>query len=189
MIVHVVTRKGMGYPPAEADEAELMHSCGVIDPATGVATKVAGRAGPRRSPRRWSPTALSAATSSRSLRPCRPTGLTAFGKRFPDRLFDVGIAEQHALTSAAGLAMGGLHPVVAIYSTFLNRAFDQIMMDVALHKLPVTLVLDRAGITGPTAPATTACGTCRCWALCPACGWPRPATPLVCVRSSARHST
>ena len=77
-----------------------------------------------------------------------PTGLTAFGKQFPDRLFDVGIAEQHALTSAAGLAMGGMHPVVAIYSTFLNRAFDQIMMDVALHRLPVTLVLDRAGITG-----------------------------------------
>ena len=78
-----------------------------------------------------------------------PTGLSAFGKRFPDRLFDVGIAEQHAMTSAAGLAMGGMHPVVAIYSTFLNRAFDQIMMDVALHKLPVTMVLDRAGITGP----------------------------------------
>src|SRR6516225_4915525 len=77
-----------------------------------------------------------------------PTGLTAFGQRFPDRLFDVGIAEQHAITSAAGLAMGGMHPVVAIYSTFLNRAFDQIMMDVALHKLPVTMVLDRAGITG-----------------------------------------
>jgi 1-deoxy-D-xylulose-5-phosphate synthase len=78
-----------------------------------------------------------------------PTGLTAFGNKFPDRLFDVGIAEQHAMTSAAGLAMGGLHPVVAIYSTFLNRAFDQIMMDVALHKLPVTLVLDRSGVTGP----------------------------------------
>ncbi|MBU3752059.1 MAG: 1-deoxy-D-xylulose-5-phosphate synthase, partial [Mycobacterium sp.] len=77
-----------------------------------------------------------------------PTGLAAFGESFPDRLFDVGIAEQHAVTSAAGLAMGGLHPVVAIYSTFLNRAFDQVLMDVALHKLPVTLVLDRAGITG-----------------------------------------
>ncbi len=77
-----------------------------------------------------------------------PTGLSAFGERFPDRLFDVGIAEQHAMTSAAGLAMGGMHPVVAIYSTFLNRAFDQIMMDVALHKLPVTIVLDRAGVTG-----------------------------------------
>ena len=77
-----------------------------------------------------------------------PTGLSAFCERFPDRLFDVGIAEQHAMTSAAGLAMGGMHPVVAIYSTFLNRAFDQIMMDVALHKLPVTIVLDRAGVTG-----------------------------------------
>ena len=78
-----------------------------------------------------------------------PTGLSAFRKRFPDRFFDVGIAEQHAMTSAAGLAMGGMHPVVAIYSTFLNRAFDQIMMDVALHGLPVTMVLDRAGVTGP----------------------------------------
>ena len=77
-----------------------------------------------------------------------PTGLTPFGEQFPDRLFDVGIAEQHAMTSAAGLAMGGMHPVVAIYSTFLNRGFDQIMMDVALHKLPVTMVLDRAGVTG-----------------------------------------
>ncbi|MDY6999501.1 MAG: transketolase C-terminal domain-containing protein, partial [Actinomycetota bacterium] len=78
-----------------------------------------------------------------------PTGLSAFRDRYPDRFFDVGIAEQHAMTSAAGLAMGGMHPVVAIYSTFLNRAFDQIMMDVALHKLPVTMVLDRSGVTGP----------------------------------------
>ena len=78
-----------------------------------------------------------------------PTGLTNFRQRFPDRFFDVGIAEQHAMTSAAGLAMGGMHPVVAIYSTFLNRAFDQLMMDVALHKLPVTMVLDRSGVTGP----------------------------------------
>ncbi|MGF2952925.1 transketolase C-terminal domain-containing protein, partial [Mycobacterium sp. THU-M116] len=82
-----------------------------------------------------------------------PTGLTPFGQQFPDRLYDVGIAEQHAMTSAAGLAMGGMHPVVAIYSTFLNRAFDQIMMDVALHKLPVTMVLDRAGITGSDGPS------------------------------------
>jgi 1-deoxy-D-xylulose-5-phosphate synthase len=78
-----------------------------------------------------------------------PTGLSAFRQRFPDRFFDVGIAEQHAMTSAAGLAMGGMHPVVAIYSTFLNRAFDQVIMDVALHKLPVTMVLDRSGVTGP----------------------------------------
>jgi 1-deoxy-D-xylulose-5-phosphate synthase len=150
VIVHVVTRKGMGYGPAENDEAEQMHSCGVIDPLTGSASKVAGPG--------WTATfsdalieygagrrdvvAITAAMPG-------PTGLTPFGQRFGDRMFDVGIAEQHAITSAAGLAMGGLHPVVAIYSTFLNRAFDQIMMDVALHRLPVTLVLDRAGITGP----------------------------------------
>jgi 1-deoxy-D-xylulose-5-phosphate synthase len=78
-----------------------------------------------------------------------PTGLATFARACPDRVFDVGIAEQHAMTSAAGLAMGGLHPVVAIYSTFLNRAFDQLLMDVALHRLPVTVVLDRAGVTGP----------------------------------------
>jgi 1-deoxy-D-xylulose-5-phosphate synthase len=149
VIVHVVTRKGMGYGPAENDEAEQMHACGVIDPKTGLATKVAAPgwtsvfsdaliayAGARRDI-----VAITAAMPG-------PTGLAAFGERFPDRLFDVGIAEQHAVTSAAGLAMGGLHPVVAIYSTFLNRAFDQVLMDVALHKLPVTLVLDRAGITG-----------------------------------------
>uniref|UniRef100_UPI00398D69FD 1-deoxy-D-xylulose-5-phosphate synthase n=1 Tax=Mycobacterium tuberculosis (strain ATCC 25618 / H37Rv) TaxID=83332 RepID=UPI00398D69FD len=149
VIVHVVTRKGMGYPPAEADQAEQMHSTVPIDPATGQATKVAGVG--------WTATFSDAligyAQKRRDIVAITaampgPTGLTAFGQRFPDRLFDVGIAEQHAMTSAAGLAMGGLHPVVAIYSTFLNRAFDQIMMDVALHKLPVTMVLDRAGITG-----------------------------------------
>ena len=149
VIVHVVTRKGMGYPPAEADEADQMHSTVPIDPATGQATKIAGPG--------WTTTFSDAligyAKKRRDIVAITaampgPTGLTAFGKRFPDRLFDVGIAEQHAMTSAAGLAMGGMHPVVAIYSTFLNRAFDQIMMDVALHKLPVTMVLDRAGITG-----------------------------------------
>ncbi len=150
VIVHVVTHKGMGYGPAEADEADQMHSCGVIDPATGLATSVPGpgwtatfsEALISYGARRRDVVAITAAMPG-------PTGLAAFGQRFPDRLFDVGIAEQHAMTSAAGLAMGGLHPVVAIYSTFLNRAFDQVMMDVALHKLPVTLVLDRAGITGP----------------------------------------
>jgi 1-deoxy-D-xylulose-5-phosphate synthase len=149
VIVHVVTRKGMGYPPAENDEAEQMHQCGVIDPATGLATTVAApswtvaftEALIESGVKRRDVVAITAAMPG-------PTGLTAFGQRFPDRLFDVGIAEQHALTSAAGLAMGGLHPVVAIYSTFLNRAFDQIVMDVALHKLPVTMVLHRAGITG-----------------------------------------
>ena len=150
MVVHVVTRKGMGYGPAEADEADQMHSTGVIDPETGQATKVPGpgwtstfsEALINYAAKRRDIVAITAAMPG-------PTGLTAFGKRFPDRLFDVGIAEQHAMTSAAGLAMGGLHPVVAIYSTFLNRAFDQIMMDVALHELPVTLVLDRSGVTGP----------------------------------------
>ncbi|MBV9720552.1 MAG: 1-deoxy-D-xylulose-5-phosphate synthase [Mycobacterium sp.] len=150
VLVHVVTLKGRGYGPAEADEAEQMHSCGVIDPATGAATKIPGPSWTATfsesligyATRRRDVVAITAAMPG-------PTGLTAFGQRFPDRLFDVGIAEQHAITSAAGLAMGGLHPVVAIYSTFLNRAFDQLMMDLALHKLPVTIVLDRAGITGP----------------------------------------
>lgn len=149
VIVHVVTRKGMGYAPAENDVAEQMHACGVIDPYTGLSAKesapgwtsvfsesLIGYAAKRRDV-----VAITAAMPG-------PTGLAAFGERYPDRLFDVGIAEQHAVTSAAGLAMGGLHPVVAVYSTFLNRAFDQVMMDVALHKLPVTVVLDRAGITG-----------------------------------------
>lgn len=150
VIVHVVTRKGNGYAPAENDEAEQMHACGVIDVATGAATKVAGpgwtsaftEALLTAGAKRRDVVAITAAMPG-------PTGLSAFRDRFPDRFFDVGIAEQHAMTSAAGLAMGGLHPVVAIYSTFLNRAFDQMMMDVALHKLPVTIVLDRSGITGP----------------------------------------
>ncbi|MCV7174150.1 1-deoxy-D-xylulose-5-phosphate synthase [Mycobacterium manitobense] len=149
VVVHVVTRKGMGYPPAENDEADQMHACGVIDVATGMATKVAGpgwtsafaEALVNYGAKRRDIVAITAAMPG-------PTGLSVFRDRFPDRFFDVGIAEQHAMTSAAGLAMGGLHPVVAIYSTFLNRAFDQIMMDVALHKLPVTMVLDRSGVTG-----------------------------------------
>ncbi|BAX91995.1 1-deoxy-D-xylulose-5-phosphate synthase [Mycobacterium shigaense] len=154
VIVHVVTRKGMGYAPAEADEAEQMHSTVPIDPVTGLATKIAGPG--------WTATFSDAligyAAKRRDIVAITaampgPTGLTPFGQRFPDRLFDVGIAEQHAMTSAAGLAMGGMHPVVAIYSTFLNRAFDQIMMDVALHKLPVTMVLDRAGVTGSDGPS------------------------------------
>ncbi|WP_006241848.1 1-deoxy-D-xylulose-5-phosphate synthase [Mycolicibacterium tusciae] len=150
VIVHVVTRKGMGYAPAENDEADQMHSCGVIDPETGLATSVPGPGWTSAfsealigyAARRRDIVAITAAMPG-------PTGLTDFRKRFPDRFFDVGIAEQHAMTSAAGLAMGGMHPVVAIYSTFLNRAFDQVMMDVALHKLPVTMVLDRSGVTGP----------------------------------------
>ena len=150
VIVHVVTRKGMGYPPAENDEAEQMHSVAAIDPETGLATSVPGPGWTSAfsdaliayAARRRDVVAITAAMPG-------PTGLTPFRQRFPDRFFDVGIAEQHAMTSAAGLAMGGMHPVVCIYSTFLNRAFDQIMMDVALHKLPVTMVLDRSGVTGP----------------------------------------
>jgi len=149
VIVHVVTRKGMGYSHAENDEAEQMHSTGIIDPHTGRSTaesvlgwtSVFSEELTKQATKRRDIVAITAAMPG-------PTGLSAFRQRFPDRFFDVGIAEQHAMTSAAGLAMGGMHPVVAIYSTFLNRAFDQIMMDVALHKLPVTMVLDRAGITG-----------------------------------------
>ncbi len=151
VIVHTVTRKGMGYRPAEEDPADRMHACGPIDPRTGKPkadtdvrqwTDVFASELLRWGSRRDDLVAITAAMPG-------PTGLAAFGKQFPNRMFDVGIAEQHAVTSAAGLALGGMHPVVAIYSTFLNRAFDQVMMDVALLKLPVTLVLDRAGITGP----------------------------------------
>ena len=150
VIVHVVTRKGMGYGPAENDEAEQMHATGIIDPHTGLPTAVAGPGWTsvfseeliKRVKKRRDIVAITAAMPG-------PTGLSAFRQRYPDRFFDVGIAEQHAMTSAAGLAMGGMHPVVAIYSTFLNRAFDQVMMDVAMHQLPVTMVLDRAGVTGP----------------------------------------
>ncbi|KMO78265.1 1-deoxy-D-xylulose-5-phosphate synthase [Mycolicibacterium chlorophenolicum] len=150
VVVHVVTHKGMGYAPAENDVDEQMHACGVIDPETGLATTVPGpgwtstfsEALVQQGAKRRDVVAITAAMPG-------PTGLSAFRDRFPDRFFDVGIAEQHAITSAAGLAMGGMHPVVAVYSTFLNRAFDQVMMDVALHKLPVTIVLDRSGVTGP----------------------------------------
>lgn len=150
VVVHVVTRKGMGYAPAENDEDDQMHACGVIDPETGLARSVPGPGWTAT----FSDTLIQIASERRDVVAITaampgPTGLNAFRAKYPDRFFDVGIAEQHAMTSAAGLAMGGMHPVVAIYSTFLNRAFDQIMMDVALHKLPVTMVLDRSGVTGP----------------------------------------
>lgn len=154
VIVHTVTRKGMGYAPAENDVAEQMHATGKMDPATGVAhgsaapdwTSVFSEELVKQGAARPEVVALTAAMPG-------PTGLRAFGEEYPDRMFDVGIAEQHGMTSAAGLALGGLHPVLAIYSTFLNRAFDQLLMDVALLNLPVTLVLDRAGITGPDGPS------------------------------------
>jgi 1-deoxy-D-xylulose-5-phosphate synthase len=154
VIVHCVTRKGYGYPPAENDEADQMHQSGGFDPVTGLArptsgtswTKVFGDELVALGTERDDIVAITAAM-------CHPTGLAAFARRFPDRTYDVGIAEQHAVTSAAGLALGGLHPVVAIYATFLNRAFDQLLMDVALHRLPVTVVLDRAGVTGQDGPS------------------------------------
>jgi 1-deoxy-D-xylulose-5-phosphate synthase len=149
-VVHCVTVKGRGYPPAEADQAESMHAIKAIDPDTGVPmdpaavgwTEVFGEELCAIAADREDVVALTAAMPG-------PTGLAPFRDRYPGRFFDVGIAEQQAVTSAAGLAMAGRHPVVAIYATFLNRAVDQVLMDVALHGLPVTFVLDRAGITGP----------------------------------------
>jgi 1-deoxy-D-xylulose-5-phosphate synthase len=154
VLVHCITRKGEGYPPAVNDDAELMHSPPAFDPATGRALPAPGPSWTdtfsaellRIGAHRPDVVALTAAMRG-------PAGLDAFGSAFPDRIFDVGIAEQHAVTSAAGMAMGGLHPVVAVYSTFLSRAFDQLLMDCALHRLPVTFVLDRAGITGPDGPS------------------------------------
>jgi 1-deoxy-D-xylulose-5-phosphate synthase len=151
VIVHVLTRKGHGYPPAENNDEDCLHQVAAgTDPLTGATAKAAARTWSdvfadellRIGGQRQDVVAVTAAM-------LHPTGLAPFAEAYPDRVFDVGIAEQHAVTSAAGLAMGGLHPVVALYSTFLNRAFDQMLTDVALHKLPVTFVLDRAGVTGP----------------------------------------
>lgn len=149
VIVHCLTQKGRGYAPAENDEADRFHGVGVIDPETGRPTSVSGpswtgtfsQALIREADRRPEVTAITAAMPG-------PTGLADFAAVHPDRFFDVGIAEQHAVTSAAGLALAGSHPVVAVYATFLNRAYDQLLLDVALHHLPVTVVLDRAGVTG-----------------------------------------
>lgn len=149
VIVHAVTTKGFGYAPAETDQIDAWHATGIFDPDSGASVRKTGLAWTdafsdelvRVGTERADVVAITAAM-------LHPTGLAAFGERFPERTFDVGIAEQHALTSAAGLAMAGLHPVVAVYSTFLNRAFDQLLMDVALHRQPVTVVLDRAGVTG-----------------------------------------
>ncbi len=150
IIVHAITEKGHGYGPAVNDVADQMHATGVIDPLTGEAlsqakpdwTSVFTSAVLDAAERRDDIVAITAAMAG-------PTGLAAFAEAYPDRFFDVGIAEQHAVTSAAGLALAGKHPVVAIYSTFLNRAFDQLLMDVGLLRLPVTFVLDRSGVTGP----------------------------------------
>jgi 1-deoxy-D-xylulose-5-phosphate synthase len=153
VIVHCITRKGFGYAPAENDDEEQYHSPGPYDPRTGVQ---------RPKGRIWTDVFSEELVDIGAERPdvvaitaamLHPTGLADFARVYPDRTYDVGIAEQHAVTSAAGLALGGMHPVVAIYATFLNRAFDQLLMDVALHRLPVTFVLDRAGITGNDGPS------------------------------------
>jgi 1-deoxy-D-xylulose-5-phosphate synthase len=148
VIVHAITRKGFGYDAAERHEADQFHSPQPFDIETGeenprgrIWTDVFADEIVRIGHRRQDVVAITAAMM-------HVVGLDAFEARFPERTFDVGIAEQHAATSAAGLAMGGLHPVVAVYSTFLNRAFDQVLMDVALHRCGVTFVLDRAGVTG-----------------------------------------
>jgi 1-deoxy-D-xylulose-5-phosphate synthase len=153
VLVHAITRKGFGYALAEQNEEDCLHQVPAAPKAA--ATPTAAPAAPKRS---WTNVFADEMVAIGARRPdvvaitaamLHPTGLAPFKAAYPDRVYDVGIAEQHALTSAAGLAMGGLHPVVAVYATFLNRAFDQLLMDVALHKLPVTVVLDRAGVTGP----------------------------------------
>ena len=155
VIVHAFTEKGRGYAPARADVNDQFHAVGVINPATGASVEAPGGTS-------WTGVFGEEITSIAEERKdivavtgamLLPVGLAAFAEKFPDRVIDVGIAEQHALTMAAGLAFGGLHPVVAIYATFLNRAFDQLLMDVALHKAGVTIVLDRAGVTGPDGPS------------------------------------
>ncbi len=150
VLVHVLTQKGRGYDHAVNDEGDQFHAVGVINPETGLPLEIAGRSWTDEfsdamveiGEDRQDVVAITAAMMI-------PVGLKGFCERFPERTFDVGIAEQHALTMAAGLAYAGLHPVVAVYATFLNRAFDQLLMDCALHRAGVTVVLDRSGITGP----------------------------------------
>ena len=154
VLVHVITEKGKGHQPAVADQAEKFHAVGVVDPETGTPlgksttswTNIFSEEMLAIGEEREDIVALTAAMLG-------PTGLDKFQEKFPARTIDVGIAEQHAVTSAAGLAFTGLHPVIAVYSTFLNRAFDQLLLDVALHKAGVTFVLDRSGITGDDGPS------------------------------------
>lgn len=155
VIVHAVTRKGYGYRPAEEDEADCLHGpSSAFDVATGKLLAAPSV--------KWTHVFADELVAIADERPdvvgitaamAEPTGIASLARKYPERVYDVGIAEQHAATSAAGLALGGLHPVVAVYATFLNRAFDQVLLDVAMHKLPVTFVLDRAGITGPDGPS------------------------------------
>ena len=151
VIVHAITQKGKGYEPAVSDEADQFHAVGQIDPGTGKAVGDSGK-------QSWTGVFADEMVEIAKRKPnvigitaamLIPVGLHKFADEFPERVFDVGIAEQHAVTSAAGMAFGGLHPVVAVYATFMGRAFDQVLMDVAIHKAGVTFVLDRAGVTGP----------------------------------------
>ncbi len=155
VIVHCLTQKGKGYAPAENHEVDQFHSTGAFDAETGEAeakpgavkwTKVFSEEMVTLGDEREDIVAITAAM-------LHPTGLAAFGDAHPDRIYDVGIAEQHAVTSATGLAMGGLHPVIAVYATFLNRCFDQILLDAALHRQGMTFCLDRAGVTGDDGPS------------------------------------
>ncbi|WAB83321.1 1-deoxy-D-xylulose-5-phosphate synthase [Microcella daejeonensis] len=155
VIVHTITQKGRGYEPALADVADQFHAVGQIDPETGESVETSTRPS-------WtsvfSEELVTLADRDERIvgitaAMLRPTGLHKLAEKHPGRVLDVGIAEQHAVTSAAGLAFGGMHPVVAVYATFINRAFDQVLMDVALHKAGVTFVLDRAGVTGPDGPS------------------------------------
>jgi 1-deoxy-D-xylulose-5-phosphate synthase len=156
VLVHVITRKGFGYALAEQNEEDRLHQ---VPGTGGKPAPVAGSADtPKPAKRSWSEVYGEEMVAVGARRPdvvaitaamLHPVGLAPFKAAYPDRVYDVGIAEQHAMTMAAGLAMAGMHPVVSIYATFLNRAFDQLLMDVALHKLPVTVTLDRAGVTGP----------------------------------------
>ncbi|WP_405683017.1 1-deoxy-D-xylulose-5-phosphate synthase [Streptomyces sp. NBC_00057] len=155
VLVHCLTEKGRGYPPALRDEADRFHTVGAMDPLTCAPLAPSGAPS-------WTSVFGDEIAAIGAERPdvvaitaamLHPVGLTKFAEAFPDRVWDVGIAEQHAAVCAAGLATAGLHPVVAVYATFLNRAFDQLLMDVALHKCGVTFVLDRAGVTGPDGPS------------------------------------
>jgi len=152
IVVHVLTQKGKGYPPAEEDDVQCLHDLKVPAPSErqGVParsyTDVFGATLLELAEQDERVVAITAAMPG-------PTGLLPFQARFPSRFIDVGIAEQHAVTAAAGLAMGGMRPVVAVYSTFFSRAFDQANLDVGLHRLPVVFVLDRAGITGDDGPS------------------------------------
>jgi 1-deoxy-D-xylulose-5-phosphate synthase len=156
VLVHVITRKGFGYALAEQNEEDRLHQ---VPGTGGKPAPVPGSTGTAKPAKRsWSDVYGGEMVGIGARRPdvvgitaamLHPVGLAPFKAAYPDRVYDVGIAEQHAMTMAAGLAMAGLHPVVSIYATFLNRAFDQLLMDVALHKLPVTVTLDRAGVTGP----------------------------------------